>query len=179
MTAFDDMLGGGGVRRTDPVSSHLAAASTPAMQRRFQALAIYKLHAPNPSSLSCDLARALDLDRDSMSPRVKWLRENGRIIEDPDKRHGINMYGGSVALEHHRFVTDNPTPEQVEAAQARERERERVARVARLREEWPLFTAAEQVAQMCEQGAKLSPVQRAAVLDCLQKQQAQRSKLLD
>lgn len=160
----------GRARRNDSESAKFAASQVNVPRRNAQMLSVYRAADRVPQS-SCDVAKALDIDRDSASPRIKWLRRHGFIAAVEEDRVGLNMYGKAVPLDKHVFVTDTPTPEQIETAQASERERERVRRVQRLQREWPLFTAAEQVQHMCEQGARLSQVQRAAVLSSLQAQQ--------
>ena len=151
-------------------SAKFAAANVNVPRRNAQMLEVYRA-AGGMALSSCDVARALEINRDSASPRIKWLRRHGFIKEVADDRIGLNVYGKLVPLDKHVFVTDNPSLEQIAAGQAAERERKRRERVKRLQRDWPLFTAAEQVQHMCEQGERLSPVQRAAVLQRLQLQQ--------
>lgn len=86
---MENLEGHGAARRTDPATSHDAAAL----------VKVSKLHRIILTSLrysDCavsEIANANDLPRDSLSPRMKFLVDNGLVEDTGGTRIPIGMRG--------------------------------------------------------------------------------------
>lgn len=85
---------GGGVRNTDPDTSHEAAASlTKSDLSHLQDMVIGSLRADGKGQITHEMARDCDIGRDTLSPRMKSLVKKGLVYDTGRRRVWKGSFG--------------------------------------------------------------------------------------
>ena len=75
-------------RRTDPITSHQAARRVEPGLDRLEALVLTWLREADLGATTKELSAILNLDRVTVSPRLKPLPRKGFIVASPERRDG-------------------------------------------------------------------------------------------